>query len=312
MVVYYVLWIPVREEGMLIPKGKPGQKRIQDSECFVPFTISGKIEQDTFDITFQYLMEGDTKTKTILLKCAEHDEHGFMVYSATLPDNNTNDVFLEAQKRKMLPAVYHYVKDFFHNHTNHDATEDALLNCFFSNTPVCLRHEKDMIANSYISQYDIKIENFLNDAKNDHDRCRHLVQEKMTTAKGVSMYSDLIRNGRNLMGEFEYCNFLLNKYANSTDAVFLKIQRNIEEIRRELESATFEYQLCTNTYSFRLGVIGIWVGAIGIVISTLGIVQSCNSKTDYEPILKQQDSLYKEQIKEILRLDSICHTKFLE
>lgn len=106
MVVYYVLWIPVREEGMLIPKGKPGQKRIQDSECFVPFTISGKIEQDTFDITFQYLMEGDTKTKTFLLKCAEHDEHGFMVYSATLPDNNTNDVFLEAQKRKMLPAVY--------------------------------------------------------------------------------------------------------------------------------------------------------------------------------------------------------------
>lgn len=295
MTIYWALWIPTLKVGKLSLAKNPGRRKIRDNIKWEPYFLWSEVDKETFDFTLKYSSKDNTTSAcSLILTQVENNNHGFIVYSVEVPDEDDGDSFLTTLREKgMSPSIYHFIKDHFHSHVHHDSNEDALLKCLSSRDPLTLKTEtgKAMIANHYLDLYATKFNNFLKDITDDHARARTLVNNGMTTAKGINMYAEIIKSGRIIAGEYEFCNFLMQHYNSGRAQQNRSIRDTMTAIRSELEACSSDYQLCTNAYSTKLGIYGIWAGVLGILISTGGIMFSCLSDKSFEPVIQKEDSI---------------------
>ena len=307
MIKYYALWLPTLKSGAITFADSPGKRRIQDNGMWKPYYLWGEVDRTNYNFTLWYSNDDNRDHANQLnLTHGGHNNHWFIIYSVQLPDEDTDDDFLNLlRSRDMTASVYHYIKDHFHKHVHHDSKEDALLICLSSEAPLTLDTEEGRrrIYTHYLDLYDRKINNFLKDAIDDHARGRNLVNNVFTAGKGISHYASTIRNGRILAGEYEYCEFLMKIYNTGRAQQNKEIRDKMVAIRKELEALSFDYQLCTNSFSIKLAVYGIIAGVAGILVSTGGIVYSCCSQTDKTPIIQHIDSATDAQKERTMKLE---------
>lgn len=294
MTVYYALWIPTTKAGNITFAEPPGRRKIQDNGMWKPYFLWGEVDRRTLNFSLWYShSENKEQAQRLDLLHVGHNNHWFIVYSVNLPDGETDDGFLVNLKRDgMSHSVYHYIKAFFHRHVHHDSCEDALLKCMTSSIPLSLDTAEGMknISDHYINLYDLKIRHFLKDAKDDYATAKKLVNNMPTVAKGISLFADIIRRGRILTGECEYCEFLMQHYNTGRAQQNKQIRDTMKDIKHELDVISFDYQLCINAFSINLGLYGVLFGVVGILVSTGGIVYSCCTSKDLDPVILHVDS----------------------
>ena len=294
MTIYFPLWIPTKKEGRLQPHFNPGKQKICDCDSDDPYFLWGEVDKRSLDFTLRYSVTDDYKNaNTLFFKREGHHNHWFIVYSVEISDEDSSDTFLCYIKQNGLsPSLYNFIKTHFHKHQYHDEHEDALLLCMRSDVPVSLKSdtERGKVAGHYIDLYAEKFDFLLEILKDYHVRARTLVNGKMSTGKGIDMYRKMLKKGRNTAGEFEYCEFLMQRYTTNRRKQIQHIRETMADIHHELEEITFDYQLCTNDYNIKLAFGGIIFGCIGIIVSAGGIVHSCRSENESSAAIRQNQS----------------------
>jgi hypothetical protein len=305
--VYYALWIHNTKAGNITFAKPPKRRKIQDNEMWRPFFLWGKVDKETLNFSLWYSHTSNKEqARCIDLRHIGHNNHWFLVYSAELSDEETDDSFLANLKQNgMSNSVYHFIKDFFHQHVHHDACEDALLNCMTSNNPLSLDtvDGKNNISNYYIDLYDKKIGNFFKDVQDDYALAKRLVNNISSVAKGISLFADIIRRGRILTGEYEYCEFLMQHYTTGRAQKNKHIRDTMRDIEHELENISFDYQLCINAYSIKLGLYGVLFGVVGIFVSIGGMIHSYCSSQDVVPFVQHVDSVVIKQNENTIQIE---------
>lgn len=320
MTIYFALWIPTKKEGRLQPLFCPDRKVVCDCDSDEPYFLWGEVDKRSLDFTLRYSGTDEYKTaKTLTFKREGHHNHWFIVYSVEISDKSTSDSFLHnIMQSGLSPSVYNFIKAHFHKHQYHDEHEDALLLCMRSDVPVSLKSdtERGKVASHYLDQYADKFDFLLKIQKEYHARARALVNGEKSTGKGIGMYTEMLRKGRETAGEFEYCEFLMQHYTAGRKKQNQHIRETMAEFHHELEEITFDYQLCTNAHNIKLAHLGIFFGVVGIVVSAGGIIHSCCSENESSAVIRrnqfdilQGEKAIQGEIRNLhQQVDSLRHT----
>ncbi len=286
----------------------PKRRKIQDNNRWSPYYLWGEVDRANYNFTLSY-SQVDVRRDAHVISFVKEDinNKGFIIYSAELHNDDEGDMFVKLLKTGMMPSLYHFIKDHYHDHVHHESEEDAILTCLHSDQPLSLSTAVGMrqVAKHYLDSYSQKISDFLNDARRYHERARMLIANVFTVSKGIGLLSSTIRNARKLEGEYEYCEFLMKHYNDGRAQENKTIRDNIAMVRREMETISFDYQLCINAFSVKFGLYGILAGVAGILVSTGGIVYSCCSETDLLPIIQKNDTIASEMKNDRLHTDSV-------
>lgn len=316
---YYALWIPVLQKTCFEIIGNPKSKTLQDSKEFSRYTIKGEMEKNTLHFSLRY-KEGKKKVeKCLRFQCEEKSTTGFLIYSIELDDSL--DGSLEERLRSKMPTfIYHYVKDFFHKHVHHDPSHDSLLHAYFSKEPLSFKNHADRAAimMHYASYYQQKFIAYTTSAQSVYATAKQNINSRLSINKGIRQLEFLLNEGREILGETEFCCALMEMEAGNIPK---NVRRNIYELKQQIEDLqqhiSFSYNLCTSSYGIKLGYWGIWFGGMGILVSAVSIYLTLYSSPDYSIVINRMDSIEKgrkiqvdsliktEQKKMNLRLDSI-------
>lgn len=290
---YFALWIPTKKAGTITAVPPPERKIIQDNKAYKPYFIWGELDKHTFDFTLLYSQRDSREdAQRLVFTCRERHQHGFIIYSADFQDDCSGDRFLSTIKANgLIPSVYNFIKEHFHEHEHHSSGEDALLLCLRLDELVSLKNDRDRfkVAEHYLELYGKKFNGFLSRIKWEMACANKLANNEISSFKWVNMFRSYIRNGRTVMGEFEYCEFLMQHYHNGRREKNKAIRSTMESIRRELGNIKFNHEVCsdelnakTARFGKRLGLISL---AISLIVSTGQIVQSCRSTNSSNQVL---------------------------
>lgn len=287
MKVFYALWIPILKKCDLKAKDCNDCLCVKDIPNAPAYYFWGNVHPNTLDFILSYTTTGNRKDcKDAEFRCEENTRDGFIIYSLDITESDKcDDLLLEDLTVQMHHSIYHFIKSFFHTHIHHEKNADALLQGYFSDVPISFRNATDKyrIANHYLSIYDEKIACYYNDIHDEHDRAKSLVMGPWwTIGKGVRMYSKILIHGREALGEYGYCEFLMQQFPTNRRVQNQQTREYAKKLKEELENVTFEHNINTNNYSIKLGVGGILIGIGGVLISTFSVFQGYFSQTPKE------------------------------
>ena len=292
---YYALWIPVLQKTSFTIIGHPQTKILRDSKEFSHYTIKGKMEKDTLHFTLIY-REGKGKEKQLQFKCISRCSAGILIYCLELEDN-AKDSLEEKLQSKMPTFIYHYIKDYFHKHIHHHPSHDSLLQAYFSEQPLSLKNaaDKAKIMEHYIGMYLQKFKAHSYNAQNIFIIAKQDINSRFSINKGIKKLEFILNEGREILGEAEFCCALITMEAvsiakESRKSIFEEKQ-TIEKLQQQI---SFSYNLCTSSYGIKLGYWGIWFGVIGIFVSAVSFIYSICITPDYSPIINKIDSMRQE------------------
>lgn len=298
MKFYYALWIPVLQNTDFKIIRHPKNRILQDSKEFPKYIIRGELEERTFHFSFFYKVGKREDEKCLQFKCEDKWNAGFLIYSIEMNDT-PKDSLEERLQSKMPTFIYHYIKDFFHNHIHHHPSHDSLLYAYFSDSPLSFRSavDKANIMEYYTSFYLQKFRAYTTNAQSVFAIAKQNINSRLSINKGIRQLEFLLNEGREILGEAEFCNALM---VMGTSFIAKNIRKDIYEYKEQIEALqqkiSFAYNLCTSSYGIRLGYWGVWFGVTGIFVSAASIFLTVCSSPDYTPITVRIDSLYRKGV----------------
>ena len=309
---YYALWVPQIREGIpSVRKQSLKQVDLKDQPDDSAFLVKGEINRDTLHISLSYIL-GDAPCKTLLFQKIDVSDTGFLVYKLDLNDND-NDFFCEELRHTMPKAIYHYVKDFFHEHQFHNSDDDSLLDSYFSTSEINLNDKETIkkIIKVYLQSY-----------INKYAGCVFLCRDSLYTVAYNQKHSiklgDSLIELHNIMhnniavldGESLYCDFIINSYPGLADSD--QLQR-IYGLRNEL--ARYDERLqridasISSKESKKLGKWGLCVSVIGALLGAgLSYWLSYNSSKE----LQYGVNTIRYDVKQNRFQDSLTHHDYIE
>lgn len=294
---YYALWIPVLKPTRFDIIHRPLQKTLQDSKEFSRYTIKGEMESGTLNFTLHY-KEGKRKVfQSLNFQCEDRWNVGILVYSIELTDSPKN-ILEKVLRQKMPTFIYHYIKDFFHQHIHHHPSHDSLLHAYFSTSPLELSAaNKKVIMEHYASRYLQKFNAYINNAQSIFETAKRNINSRLAINKGIRLLENQLNEGREILGETDFCHALIQMGASHiTKDIRTKIKEQTERIEKLQQQISFSYNLCTSSYGIKLGYWGIWFGAAGVMLSFVSTCLTTNSDIpDYSPMFIRMDSLGNER-----------------
>lgn len=320
---YYALWIPVLHKTNFKIIGNPKPKILQDSKEFSQYIIAGKMEKGTLDFHLSYKEEKRESEKQLVFHCEGKWSVGILVYSIEFNNPPANSLEKSLQS-KMPTFIYHYIKDFFHKHIHHHPSHDSLLQACFSDKPLSLSSDanRKKIMEYYATCYLKKFNAHAHNAQYMFILAKENINSRLRINKGIKQLEFILNEGREILGEAEFCHALTTMGASSIrKEIHTSISEIIESIHQLQQHVSFAYNLCTSSYGIKLGWWGIWFGGFGILTSIITFIVSyrlsLNHEPDYSPIINEIDSIGREnrmhlekvirngQMEIDIRLDSI-------
>lgn len=290
---YYALWIPVLKTTRFNIICRPTQKVLQDSKEFPRYIIKGDMDSQTLNFTLHYKEGKKNAEKSLSFQCESRWKVGILVYSIELSDS-PKSILEEMLQQKMPTFIYHYIKDFFHQHIHHHPSHDSLLHAYFSKSPLELNAaNQKAIIEHYASRYLQKFKAYTNNAQSVFGTAKRCINSRLAINRGIRLLENQLDEGREILGETDFCSALIQMGSSHiAKNIRTDIKEQTERIKNLQQQISFSYNLCTSSYGIKLGYWGIWFGAAGILASALSIYLTMNSNVpDYSPMLIQMDSL---------------------
>ena len=136
MTVYFALWIPTLKVGVIPFVAPPERRKIQDNGKWNPYYLWGEVDKSNYNFTLRYSqVDAKENAKVISFVKTESNNKGFIIYSADLPDDDEGDIFIRLLKTEMMPSLYHFIKDHFHDHVHHELKTLQSLPVFIQTNP---------------------------------------------------------------------------------------------------------------------------------------------------------------------------------
>ena len=307
---YYALWIPQYKEGIPDVKNqKLEETDLKDKPDDPPLLVSGEVNCDTLLISLKYKL-GESAYRHIVFHNVVCADTGFIVYKLNLEDNE-NDFLCEGLRHSMPKAIYHYVKNFFHEHQFHSSDDDSLLEAYFSPTPIDLEKQEDLrsILKIYIQSYINKYAGCVFLCRDTLHRVTSNQRQDIKIEDSLTELHQVIENNKVILdGESLYCDFLINSYPGLIDSDQLqRIYGLRNELARYDERLQRQENAMSSSLSLKLARMGIVASVIGAVAGAgfSFVLSQCSSrelqesaaaiKSDIQRI-ESQDSLYKQDI----------------
>lgn len=119
--------------------------------------MNSQVSPDTYDINITYTLGTDGREKNIVFQHINHNDIGIIVYKFEY--TALCDALIEGLDGNMHPAIYHFIKEHFHEHKFHDDECDSLLRPYVSCDHIDIDHvgTMELISNHYLDQYLEKI-----------------------------------------------------------------------------------------------------------------------------------------------------------
>lgn len=281
---YYALWIPQFKEGIPDVKNqKLDEVDLKDKPNDPPLLVSGEVCRDTLRISLRYKL-GDNPYKSLVFHKISATETGFLVYKLNLDDNET-DFLCEELRHTMPKAIYHYVKNFFHEHQFHNSDDDSLLDSFFSSEEIQIQNEGTMrnILKVYLQSYINKYAGCVFLCRDSLHTIAYNKQQNIKLGDSLIELRRIMNNNTTVLdGESLYCDFMINSYPGLVDSV--QLQR-IYGLRNELARYDERLQRTESSIlskeSRMLGRLGLWASIGGAVLgAALSYWFSLNSSTE--------------------------------
>ena len=307
---YYALWIPRYKEGIPDVKNqKLEETDLKDKPDDPPLLVSGEVNCDTLLISLRYKL-GDSAYRHLVFHKIVYAESGFIVYKLNLEDDE-NDFLCEGLRCSMPKAIYHYVKNFFHEHQFHSSDDDSLLDAYFSSKIIDLDNPEELrsILKVYLQSYINKYAGCVFLCRDTLHRVTSNQRQDIKIEDSLTELHQVIENNKIILdGESLYCDFLINSYPGLIDSD--QLQR-IYGLRNELARYDERLQHLENTMSSSMS---LKLARMGIVASVIGavagagfsfVLSQCSSRELQESasairndikLIKEQDTLYKQDI----------------
>jgi len=263
---FYALWIPIlRTHNLYLTEVRETSKDLSDTG--EPFVVKAIIDED-FNINFFFEDE-----LAVSINCYFSNENGYLLYKLNSLESSKNIIF-DIFKRKMPTAIYHLIKDFFHEHIFHSKNEDSLLVPYFSIDYIDPK-QMEAVYKYYLDQYFNKIFNYKVEILNNEDKLVKCLSKSITYNKGLYiLYPGIKKMCEKAKGEYNYCKFLLSvsdKYT-TCENLDVRIEQSMFSIDFIQSNIDFSFLFESSKLSLKIGALGVLVGFIGIVIGFISIL----------------------------------------
>jgi hypothetical protein len=264
---YYALWIPILEETELkLIKENSQRQNISDIEDD-PFVVEIGINPDSFCFKIKYEIEGQQNEVDLILK--HKNSCGMLVYELETRDENSS--FSKELHKGMPKAVYHIIKEFFHEHKFHLSVEDSLIKPYFSERLIKTDDLDPVI--HYLKEYRHKFEVYGRELNEQMKGIANLIAEELPF-KSFDACKSLIENCERAKGEYLYCsaliNFLRKQSVPKDDGLIHQIQCSITDINVLCDKAKLLLNHTGIKISTKLGVISVKSGRQSVRLGLLG------------------------------------------
>lgn len=266
---FYALWIPQFKEGEPhARKSRLDKAELRDRDEDPELWVSGEIENNTLLIRLAYTIDKNPQ-RTLVFQKTESSKEGFIVYKLNLNDNE-NDFLCNRLRTTMPKAIYHYLKEFFHEHQFHNCGDDSLLEAYFSEDQINLNDDNHLrsILRTYLQSYIYKYEGCVSLCR---DRL-YYVTKNINDGVRISDSHDVLKmmidnNQIVLDGESMYCDFLINSFPYLVDQNQLhRIYAQRNELARYDDRMQRLESTLTSQKSLKIGWIGFLASLIGAVV----------------------------------------------
>lgn len=273
MTSYFVLWIPVLQKGDLKIRNKELDKiLLKDLPDVQELYIKGTIDS-AFNITFEYWLTEKDKHNYIF-KCVEKRQTGFLAYEVEI-DENATDFVSNGLREGLHKSFYHYIKGFFHNHVHHEKSEDSLLACYFSNTPISLSNKQNFrkVVDSYLDCYIQKLKGNISETNSLLTEVLDDMSQGKGITKNIKFLHALIKNCYHIKGELGYCRFLSDTNLNeSSKEKRDELKARCVEFDSSLDNLLFWYNHYVALVSFTAGGKSLNWGIAGTTLGALSLI----------------------------------------
>lgn len=325
MKTYYVLWVPTLSE--LKPPyycKKEVNHKLEDSKYLGGYHLKGRIDS-SLDIEIEYrrtgfygLIEKVIRKKPAVIRIHKESDilkKGFVQYSCELPESNLDEI-QKGMYGTLKSPIYHFIKEFFHNHTHHHASQDSLLQAYASLDIVDLKAKYEEITLHYIFQYRDLLIDFNEVTSAQIDLLKKRLNHARQVMRSINALGEIVKAGNDLNGQLGYMDFLIQRLARPY-SIPKDLRTEIEVLRKNaqqlLNDATCSYNVSTSALGIRYGIHGIRFGCWGIIVScglfaiSTYITCSNHSTEDAVERVKQEiikkDSTYYQRATDSIRND---------
>ena len=323
MKTYYALWMPTLTEKR--PPFYCTQKVVKslvDSVWLGGYFLKGRLDAKSLDVFVEYTCTGPRglfqrvfrkDVRSILLR-KESDvfRNGFVLYSYDAPDANLDEL-QKGLVGEMKSPWYHFVKGFYHKHTDHHSSQDSLLQAYSSEAPIDLKEQYDDIVNWYVDQYIELLRDFTEVSPGQIENAKSRITRIHKVQNGIRTLGDVITDGRELQGQLRYLDFLLDKAAHPYSIAKEKrteIRQLRDHVRVLLDDAATAYSISTAALGVKFGIHGIKWGIGGILVSCMTFITStymtCTDRSMQQYIEgAKQDVIVKDSLNSVREIDSL-------
>lgn len=312
MKTYYALWMPTKEKGFPKKRFKVGKKNLCDKFSLGGYYISASFDcNDNITLVYQVhkrLLPRSHK-RQITLVCEEKNNRGFCIYSFDDTDCK-KDGFTKSLTGNMNPSIYHYIKEAFHKHESHPATEDALLTPYVQDVAISFEKDEKTILLYYLNQYKEKFEGFYDYSIDEVEVAKAQINGYFNVNRGIRALAAVIDKGNSIKGEYTYYNFLRTT-ASQKAWIPKELKKSVDDTFRNIEqlltNTTEAYNICTSSLGVRYGRWGIFFGVAGILVSAAGILFSIIHEPSPDSVNNHTDKTVERAISSVN--DSIASLK---
>ena len=278
MQCYYDFCIPTLKKGKGKPQilnRNPGEKKLQDLPAQKALIIKGEIFP-SYDITLKYKHTTDRDFNDLYFQAQKLTSEGFLIYKLELDEERIqNDYVCKCLSQEMHKAFYHYIKDFFHRHIFHAATEDSLLPTYFSQEEIHwqLATTRKQILEPIITNYSLKFSGYLQEWKDDLSLALCDICNNRNISKNIGILRNIMRTNHDIFGEAQYCEFLLQNFPTEISQKDKKeIRETVLSLKSLHEDIAFWYNHYTSRISFFDGRNGVRLGTWGIIVGVISLI----------------------------------------
>jgi hypothetical protein len=224
---FCVFWIPTIFHTKILPLDLDSnliEKDISDN-VGGSHHICVSLDETTFDLTIISTIP-DHNPITLNLKCLECSDNGLISYSYDTYD----DIELHFIEGKIPNAIYHMVKGFYHEHRFHDPESDSPLDAFTSPEQILIHEVDNKALRHYLEKYEIKFVSFSEQLKFEFDYLKKENEENINKPSVFFKREEFNQKCNNILGEFVYCESLMNsKFNHSCKIQEIKKEKTEEE-----------------------------------------------------------------------------------
>ncbi len=292
MTYYYALWIPQCEKGIpVIIKDRLSRKRFQDKAELSPFEIEGTIDPVSYQIRITISL-GNIEGYELVLECTGKSEEGFLVYKTDL-EEEVNAILSDCLRCGMKKTIYHYVKGFFHEHQYHHASDDSLLNAYFSPGEIDLsqKPQKYAVVSNYLTAYELKYSGYVDESEDTIRQVIGQIEERKRLSKNVKLLrASILNNMKVLDGESRYCKYLMDSCSDVIPQDDIqRLNRLLEELRSlNLRMSSIDSYLSSEVSTIKAETGIRWgIASVVVAIVIFGYQYLSDSSKDMHNELQQ-------------------------